>query len=244
MKSLVLATALVAFASPLANAQAFDADEETRIRELVIETLLENPEILLEVSDRLQEKQFEEEQARAREAIPAVRDELFADPNAPVVGNPEGDVTIVEFMDYNCGFCKQANPEVAALLEQDANVRVVYREWPILGDDSVAAARLALAAREQDAYEAMHRALMAEPQVDEEIALLIAQDLGLDVEKLQRDAASLKVEAHLLQSRALADAIGVSGTPAFVIGDQYIGGAATTDELAAAVRAAREAPGE
>lgn len=230
--------------SSLAAAEPFTSAEEDRIRALAIEALLEKPEILRELVARLEKKDRAEQADRAQSAIWALKDDLFSDPNVPVAGNPAGDVTVVEFMDYNCGFCKRAAPEVAKLLEQDGDVRLVYREWPILGEGSVAAARLALAAREQDAYEAMHDALMARPRVTEATAIAVARELGLDVAKLKADSDAPKVAAHIDQSMALAQAIGITGTPAFVIGDQFIGGLAPVEALQGAVAAARETRNE
>ncbi len=246
MKRWQAALAVMVFLGPssLAAAEPFTPAEEDRIRALAIEALLERPEILRELVARLEEQERAAQVDRAQSAITALKDELVSDPNAPIVGNPDGDVTVVEFMDYNCGFCKRAAPEVAKLLEQDGDVRLVYREWPILGDGSVAAARLALAAREQDAYEAMHDALMARPRVTEQTALAVAQELGLDVVKLKADADAPKVAAHIDQSMALAQAIGVTGTPAFVIGDQFIGGLAPVEALLEAVATTRETRNE
>lgn len=246
MKRWQTALAMMVFWGPssLAAAEPFTPAEEDRIRALAIEALLERPEILRELVARLEEQERAAQVDQAQSAITALKDELVSDPNAPIGGNPDGDVTVVEFMDYNCGYCKRAAPEVAKLLEQDGDVRLVYREWPILGDGSVAAARLALAAREQDAYEAMHDALMARPRVTEQTALAVAQELGLDVVKLKADADAPKVAAHIDKSMALAQAIGVTGTPAFVIGDQFIGGLAPVEALLEAVATTRETRNE
>jgi protein-disulfide isomerase len=141
------------------QAAAQDLSED-RVRELVLETIRENPEIVMEAIAILESRQAEAQAASQAEVLARERDTLERDPNAPVLGNPEGDVTVVEFFDYNCPYCRRAKPEIEALLEADANVRLVYREWPILGEGSVFAARAALAAREQGLYEEFHWAMM------------------------------------------------------------------------------------
>jgi protein-disulfide isomerase len=151
---------------------------EDQVKQLALEAILENPEIIMQAVAILQQREKE----RAASGANSVRLEIESDPNAPNLGNPEGDVTVVEFFDYNCPYCRSAGQTVQALLEADANVRVIYREWPILGDDSVIAARAALAAREQGKYEAFHWALMnGDGRVTEAVIFKVARDLGMDV---------------------------------------------------------------
>jgi len=151
---------------------------EAQVKQLALEAILENPEIIMQAVAILQQREKE----RAASGANTVRLQLESDPNAPNLGNPEGDVTVVEFFDYNCPYCRSAGQTVQALLAADANVRVIYREWPILGDDSVIAARAALAAREQGKYEAFHWALMGgEGRVTEALIFKVARDLGMDV---------------------------------------------------------------
>ena len=164
--------------------------------------------------------------------------EVFAN-----LGNPEGDVTVVEFFDYNCPYCRSAGQTLQALLAADANVRVIYREWPILGEDSVIAARAALAAREQGKYEAFHWALMnGEGRVTEAIIFKVARDLGMDVAKLEADMVSPAVEAHIALSNALAQQLGFTGTPAFIVGDKTAPGMLSFDEITRLVADARNTP--
>ena len=172
-----------------------------------------------------------------------MRLQLESDPNAPNLGNPEGDVTVVEFFDYNCPYCRSAGQTVQALLAADANVRVIYREWPILGDDSVIAARAALAAREQGKYEAFHWALMnGEGRVTEALIFKVARDLGMDVAQLEADMVSPAVEAHIALSNALAQQLGFTGTPAFIVGDKTAPGMLSFDEITRLVADARNNP--
>ena len=243
MKAAALTSSLsLALALGLSAPAPAQTLSEEDVKRLALEAILENPEIILEAVQILQDRDAEA-QARATAAMIAeMGDTLRNDPNAPVLGNPDGDVTVVEFFDYNCPYCKNVAADVATLLETDGNVRFVSREWPILGEGSVAAARAALAAREQGRYEDMHNALMADRSRKDEAAVLrIAEGLGLDMERLKADMAGEAVNAHLEMSSRLADALGFTGTPAFVIGDQPVPGAVPLDVLQQAVAEVRAA---
>ena len=209
---------------------------EDQVKQLALEAILENQEIIMQAVAILQQREKE----RAASGANSVRLEIESDPNAPNLGNPEGDVTVVEFFDYNCPYCRSAGQTVQALLETDANVRVIYREWPILGDDSVIAARAALAAREQGKYEAFHWALMnGDGRVTEAVIFKVARDLGMDVAKLEADMASPSVEAHIALSNALARQLGFTGTPAFIVDDKTAPGMLSVDEITRLVAEAR-----
>lgn len=215
---------------------------DDRIKALVAETLRENPELVLEALQALEARQAEAQAATAASVLTKERTTLERDPNAPILGNPEGDVTIVEFFDYNCPYCKRAMPEVNALLAEDTNVRLVLREWPILSEGSAFAARAALASRQQGKYAEMHDALMTmRGKVEAEAVLRIAGEVGLDVEKLKIDMRSPEVEEHIATSMRLAEALGFNGTPSFVVGDQLIPGFVEKPQLVEAVTAARAA---
>lgn len=234
---LTLAGGLMALglAMPL-QAQELD---EARVKELVLETIRENPEIVMEA---LTELQAREQQAQA-DAAAAILGEHRAllEEGAPVSGNPEGDVTVIEFFDYNCPYCKRAAGEVAALIEADPNVRVIYREWPILGEGSVFAARAALAAREQDAYDAFHNAMMEFPgRADEDTVMTVAELVGLDLDQLREDMKDPAIAEHIAGSMEFTRALGLSGTPSFVIGDALVPGYVDADELQRMVDEARE----
>lgn len=196
----------------------------------------------LQALQALEQRQAEEQAAAAAAALTADRETLDRDPNAPVIGNLDGDVTIVEFFDYNCPYCKRAMPEIEALLARDPNVRIVLREWPILSEGSAFAARAALAARAQGKYAEMHDALMKmRGKLEADTVLRVAGELGLDVEKLQADMKAPEVEEHLATSMRLAEALNFNGTPSFVIGDQLLPGFVEKAELVEAVTAARAA---
>ncbi|WP_246567345.1 DsbA family protein [Gemmobacter fulva] len=213
---------------------------DDRIKALVAETLRENPELVLEALQALEARQAEAQAATAASVLTKERTTLERDPNAPILGNPDGDVTIVEFFDYNCPYCKRAMPEVNALMADDTNVRLVLREWPILSEGSAFAARAALASRQQGKYAEMHDALMTmRGKVEAEAVLRIAGEVGLDIEKLKIDMQSPEVEEHIATSMRLAEALGFNGTPSFVVGDQLIPGFVEKPQLVEAVTAAR-----
>lgn len=215
--------------------------DEARIKELALEAIRENPEILMEAMELLQTREAEAQANAAQAVLSQEREALEQDANAPVIGNAEGDVTVVEFMDYNCPYCRQAQPEIERLLAEDSGVRLVLREWPILSEGSVFAARAALAARKQDLYAEMHEALMALQQpADETSVMRVAETLGLDLEQLQRDMEDPAIDEHLATSSRLVDVLGFGGTPSFVIGDALVPGFVPYDQLAAHVADARD----
>ncbi|MCA3503930.1 MAG: thioredoxin domain-containing protein [Rhodobacter sp.] len=214
---------------------------DDRIKALIAETLRDNPELILEALQALEARQAEAEAAAAAAVLTNERALLERDPNAPVLGNPDGDVTVVEFFDYNCPYCKRAMPEIDALLAQDGQIRLVLREWPILSEGSALAARAALAARKQGKYPEMYDALMnMRGKLEADTVMRIAGEVGLDLEKLKADMQSPEVEEHIATSMRLADALGFNGTPAFIVGDQLIPGFVEKAQLAEAVASARQ----
>ncbi len=216
------AVTALALAVP-ASAQTMD---EEAIKALILETIRTNPEIVMEAIEILQAREGEAQAAASAAALAAQQGALQNDPNAPVMGNPDGDITIVEFFDYNCGYCRRVFPAVKELIADDSNIRVVMREWPILGEESVFAARAALASRKQGKYAEFHDALMEnQGRASQANVLSIAQDLGLDIDQLRADMEGAEVDAHIATSRQLTQALGLNGTPAFVFGDQLVPGA-------------------
>ena len=215
---------------------------EEEIKRLVLEAILENPEIVLEAVEILREREAEAASRAKEEVLSNQRNLLENDPNAPEIGNPDGDVTVVEFFDYNCPFCKRASAEVAQLLEKDANVRVVYREWPILSEGSVVAARASLAARNQGKYQEFHEALMGlKGRADEASVMRVAKEVGLDLDRLREDMAAPEIDEHLQTTSTLAQQLGFNGTPSFVVGDGLAPGFIELNELEAMVAEARAA---
>ncbi len=239
-----IATTLAALALmvPLAKAAHPEQGEfpgRAEMGEIIRDYLLKNPEVIEEAIRLLRAKRQEEERRHAEAAIARNGEALRAHPLSPVSGNAGGDVTVVEFFDYRCGFCKRALPAMTALLEQDPNVRVVWKEFPILGPVSDFAARAAMAADRQGRYYPFHLALMKEPELTERKVLEIAHKTGLDTARLQQDMEDPAIQAYLEETNALAREIGVSGTPAFVIGDTLVPGVVDAIRMKELVEAAR-----
>ncbi|MCR9193843.1 MAG: DsbA family protein [Hyphomonas sp.] len=242
IKSILAFACLIILVLPSqAAADDFDADEKARIKALALEAILERPEIIEEAIARLQSLEEERRQAAIEQALTTRRDDLENDPNAPVLGNPDGDVTVVEFFDYNCPYCKRAVEPIKELLATDDQVRLVYREWPILGEGSVFAARAALAAREQGKYEEMHWALMTGGRADAQSTIAAAERLGLDIEKLREDMNAPEIIQHITVSMELAEQLSITGTPSFVVGTNVAPGLIPLTELEDLIRDARSA---
>ncbi len=215
---------------------------EAEIKKLVYEAILERPEIIMQAVEMLQRDQDAAKAEAAQAVLDNNRATLERDLNAPVLGNPEGDVTVVEFFDYNCPYCRRAMAPVQGLLKDDGNVRLVYREWPILGDGSVFAARAALASRKQGKYEEFHWALMGmQGKATEASVIRIARETGLDVERLRRDMDAPEVEEHIATSMELSRQLGFNGTPSFVIGGNLVPGFVEQPQLHELVNQARKA---
>ena len=223
-----------------AAAESFTPAEEEAIRQLVRDYLLSNPEILIEAAQVYRERQQEMQQQQVDEVLTSRRDELDRDPDSPVVGNPDGDVVVVEFFDYRCPYCKRMTDILAQLIEEDPNLRLVMKEYPILSQESLNAARAALAAQRQGKYESFHFALMEGGGgfTDDEI-MAVADSVGLDVAQLQADMQDPEIEAALRRNHGLAERIGVSGTPAFIVGDVLLPGAVSLEQLRALIAEAR-----
>lgn len=201
--------------------------------------LLEHPEVVREALEELQRRDALAAAATARDNLARHRDALFEDPRSPVLGNPGGDVTVVEFFDYHCGYCRRSAPAVAALLASDPGVRVVMKEFPILGPESVLAAKSALAAARQDRYRAFHDALFQAEALDASAIDAIAAALDLDMARFHADREDPAIGALLDGNAAVAAALGIQGTPAFIVGDQLVPSAIDADTLAALVQAVR-----
>ena len=235
-RAMAAALAALALMAPLAGAAH---PEQGAIEKIGRDYLLKNPEVIEEAIGVLRAKRQEAERKRAAAAIARNSEALRAHPLSPVSGNADGDVTVVEFFDYQCGYCKRALPAMTALLEEDPNVRVVWKEFPILGPVSEFAARAAMAADRQGRYYPFHLALMKEPELTERKVLEIAGETGIDLERLRRGMEDPAIRAYLDETRALAQEIGISGTPAFVVGGTLVPGvvdAARMKELVAAAR--------
>ena len=209
-----------------ALARALSDGQRAAVRSVVREYLIENPTVIVEALDVLQAHQEASERSRMKLALIEHRDALIATPGDPSIGPATASVTIVEFFDYNCPYCKRVTDSLLTLAEQDSDLRVVFKEFPILGDASVIASRAALAAAKQGKYPEFHVALMRHPgKLSIASIEQAAQTVGLDLDQLRQDMRAPDIDAALNANHQLAQALGVNGTPAFVIGDQLIPGA-------------------
>jgi protein-disulfide isomerase len=223
--SLLIALLAAILLPASATAQEFNERQREELGKIIREYLLDNPEVLREAIQVLERKQKEAEETAAKAAIVEQAKEIYRSEADLVAGNPNGGVTMAEFFDYNCGYCKRAMPDVLKLIEADKDLRVVLKEWPILGEGSVYAAKAALASRKQGKYWDFHLALMQERSVNEPKVLEVAQRIGLDVAKLKADMQAPEVQEVIDRNMKLAEALGLRGTPAFLIGEQLLPGA-------------------
>ncbi len=222
----VVRVAEAAGAAAGTTSTGFSADQKADIEKIIRGYLLNNPELLFEVQTALESKMQAQAADRAKKAISENASDLFKRTDAPIAGKADGDITVVEFFDYNCGFCKRGLDDIAKLIKNDKNVRVVFKELPILSKASEEASRVALAAKLQGKYWEVHSALLAHRgQANKETALKLAEKEGLDVKKLEADMDSEVVTKEINLVRKLADKMGVNGTPHFLIGDRAIAGA-------------------
>jgi len=228
-------------AASAAAAAEFTPEQRRAIEAIIRDYLTKNPELMLDVLQAAEDKIKAESRDKASAALAARRREIFDDPDAPIAGNPKGDATLVEFFDYRCSYCKQVEPAIEALIAEDRQLKFVYKEFPVLGPDSVTAARAALAARKQGKYDAMHRALMGlKGQINEAAVFKLASSVGLDVERLKRDMAASDIDRMLKANENLAKALDIRGTPGFVIGNQIVPGAISLDALRQLIEVARQ----
>lgn len=207
--------------SLLGNAQqqeSFDNSQKQEINALIREYILNNPEIIPEAVEVLRARQNANALSQSEEL-------LYNDGFSHSIGNENGDVTIVEFYDYNCGYCKQVPDVFARLLEEDDNVRIIFKEFPILAESSDFAAKAAMASMKQNKFMDFHRALMKNKRaLSEDMVLQIARDAGVDDNLLLKDMADPEIETNIMKTKYLVQVLGISGTPGFVIGNQIIPG--------------------
>jgi protein-disulfide isomerase len=236
----VLAAAGLALAAGTAAAQTASRDE---IEKIVREYILKNPEIVRDAIIELRRRDEQAETQQRSNALKSHQARLFNSPRGVVVGNPKGNVTLVEFFDYNCGYCKKALGDIGELLKNDPNLKIVFKELPILSPGSVEAARVSIAVRIQDPskYFAFHRILLGgRGEANAARALAAAKEAGLDIERIKKDMNGPEVEATLQESAELAEALKVSGTPTYVLADQVIPGALPYERLSLAIAAVRK----
>ena len=234
---LVFDTAFRSGRPELDMAAAAPKDEfERRVRDYI----LNNPEVLMEAARRFEQRQRAAEEGEATAVLKARAEEIFRDRDSPVGGNPNGDVTLVEFFDYNCPYCRQVTPIMLEAEAADPQLRVVYKEFPILGPNSSFSAKAALAVHRQGKYLVFHKELMLERGVaDEAKVMRMAAKIGVDVDRMKSDMNDPAIGAAIERNLALAQALRVGGTPSFVIGDQVLRGATDLKTLQALIRQAR-----
>ena len=223
--------ALLAFAAPqTTRAAEFTAPQTTEIQSIVREYLLAHPEVLQEAMSELEKRQGMAEAEKHKAAVKEYSQAIFSSPRQVNLGNPDGNVTFVEFFDYNCGYCKRAMNDMLTLMKDDPKLKVVLKEFPVLGPGSVEAAQVAVAVRMQDKtgkkYLEFHQKLLGgRGQADKAHALAAAKDVGLNVAQIEKDLTSPEVKATLEESFKIAEALGMNGTPSYVIGNDVVVGA-------------------
>ncbi|MBV9347395.1 MAG: DsbA family protein [Pseudolabrys sp.] len=228
----------------VAPAQQITPAQRSEIEKIVRDYLVNNPEVMDEVMAELEKKRATLETAKHRAAVQQHRETIFNSNRQVVLGNPNGDVTMVEFFDYNCGYCKRAMDDMVGLLKSDPKLRVVLKEFPVLGPGSVEAAQVATAVRMQDKtgrkYLDFHQRLLGgRGQADKARALAAAKDAGLDVARIEKDLDSAEVKASINESFTLAEALGLNGTPSYVIGPDVVVGAVGRETLQEKINSAR-----
>ncbi|MEL7115889.1 MAG: DsbA family protein [Pseudomonadota bacterium] len=230
--ALTLATLLPAAALDL---DAMTDAERDAFRAEVRAYLLDNPEVLMEAIGVLEDRQAAEQAANDAELLQVNAEALFNDPTSWVGGNPDGDITVVEFLDYRCGYCRRAHPEVAELIASDGNIRLIVKEFPILGDESVLASRFALGVREVEgdgAYKEVNDALMAfRGNMTEQGLSDLSESLGYDTPAVFAAMNGEAVQQTIVNNRALGQRMGINGTPSFVFGDELVRGYVPLDGM-------------
>jgi protein-disulfide isomerase len=214
-------------------------EQRENIEKIVREYLLRNPSIIREAMQALQAQEEREKQQSVASNMKSLESDIYSDPDSPVAGNPKGDVTVVVFFDYDCGYCKLTLPRLQTLLSKDHSIKIVYKEFPILSPQSQVAAQAALAANRQGKYDAFHYGLLESDQSSDDAIKRISDRLGLNYATLQKDMADPKLNEALARNLRLASALNINGTPAFIVGQQIIPGAIDMDSLAKVVAAER-----
>lgn len=231
------AALLSALPSPPASAQeVFTAEQSEAIGAEVRRYILDNPEIIIEAVRVLEERRRLADEDRRRQVMGQLGDEIRNDGYSFVGGDPEGDITVVEFLDYRCGFCRRAHPHIRELLQDDPKIRYVIKEFPILGPDSVVAAKAALAALEQDDgahYFEFNDMLMTQGgPMNKAVILRLAKRAGLDTDELERRMEAPEIQERIDRTHALAEQLGITGTPSFIVGEQVVPGFVEKDMMA------------
>lgn len=227
-----------------AGAQGLTPEQSRQVEDMVKRIIKEQPRLILDALQDLRRQEEAAAEAKAMAALKQRREEIVKDPSSPIAGNPDGDVVVVEFFDYNCPYCRAVADRVLETAKKDGKVKVLFREFPILGQPSVFAARAALAAQRQGKYLEFHSALMRlKERLSDAVTLRVAGEVGLDVEKLKKDMALPEIGRHLDRTLELAEELQIHGTPAFIVGDVLEPGAIDQARLEAMIADARKKKG-
>jgi protein-disulfide isomerase len=229
---------------PAASAESFSDGQRGEIESIVRNYLIAHPEVLEEAMAELNKRQAAAEAEKHEASVATNAETIFNSPRGVVLGNKDGDVTFVEFFDYNCGYCKRAMTDMLDLLKSDPKLKVVLKEFPVLSEGSVEAAKVAVAVRMQDPsgkkYLDFHQKLLGgRGPADKAHAMAAAKDAGLDTARIEKDMASPEVRATIEENFKLAEAMGMNGTPSYVIGKQIVVGAVGLDGLKEKIGIAR-----
>lgn len=240
----LLAIMLALPLSGVGRAQSFSPDQRGEIERIIREYLLSRPEVLQEAMAELEKRQQQAEAVKHRAAVKQHAAAIFNSPRQVTLGNPQGDVTMVEFFDYRCGYCKRAMTDMMELMAADPKLKIVLKEFPVLGEPSTQAAQVAVAVRMQDKtgkkYLDFHQKLLGgRADVDRARAIAVAREIGLDMARLEKDIASDEVRATLEESFKLAEALGLNGTPSYVVGNDVVVGAVGVPALREKINQAR-----
>ena len=228
-----------------ARAEAFTPEQKKELEVLFKDYIQKNPEVILESVQAYQIKEDERRQKSAQENLKEYKEKLVNNLDLPSAGNPEGDVTVVEFFDYNCGYCKKAYEDVMKLLEEDNGVRVVFIDLPILSEESRVMAKMSMAAQSQGKYFDAHKALMGYrgPRGEENFLKVLAE-AGVDVEKMKAEMVSPDIDVALGRYAKIANDLNIRGTPGFVVGDSLMPGYVGLEGMKHAIEEARKAKAE
>jgi protein-disulfide isomerase len=227
--------AIPAWADP-----GFSQAQKDQVDKLIHDYIVGHPDLVMSALQDAQNKADAARQAQAQSALSQHRQALLHDPNSPVLGNPQGDVTLVEFFDYRCPYCKSSAPDVTELIRSDPHLRVVMKEFPVLGPESVYASRIALIAARHGRYAAFHDAVLAyKGSLDNDTTLAIAGTVGLDARQTEKEAGDPTLDTILQANLDLAKTLSIDGTPTFIVGDTIIPGVADLDDLKEAIATAR-----
>jgi protein-disulfide isomerase len=246
LRPLLIALALVLASAALpARAQSFSDTQRGEIERIIKDYLIAHPEVLQEVINELEKRQSDAEAAKHREGVKQYSQALFYSPRQVTIGNRQGDVTLVEFFDYNCGYCKRALSDMLNLMKEDPKLRIVLKEFPVLGPGSVEAAQVAVAVRMQDStgkkYLEFHQKLLGgRGPADRTHALAVAKEVGLDMARIEKDMTGEEPKATLEENMRIAEALGLNGTPSYIIGSEVVVGAVGLTALKEKVGVARQ----